>query len=264
MRSRTLMVTVVAAVAALVGCEWTGSDSGSFSWNDNYDVVNFSGTYRGANGSAVARSTKAIPVVGDTTVTSRNASEQVAIGNGMTSNFAGTLSKYPVVVGSVAIFAEGVGGFSDNGAGRLVDSADIPRGTITYASGAWSLDTPIDLSPTQKITATFTYEVTTSGGSNDPIVVQTITVSQTGQYLTMNASNGMVFTGQISGMNVPETVTADAVIVGKFSVSSGSEKIVGTLSDFPEFRTLDGSWVRGRETLDISGYANPATRRNAP
>jgi len=77
-----------------------------------------------------------------------------------------------------------------------------------------------------------------------------------------NASNGLVFTGQINGMDVPENVTAQSVIVAKFSVSSGSEKIVGTLTDTSTQRLLNGSWVRKGETLDVEGFAGPATRRN--
>lgn len=269
MRSKALMGFVVATVTALVGCEWTSSSDGSTSsWNDNYDIVNFSATYRGLEGAPVAVSTSAgqdTPATDDTITTQRITNEHVGtVGAGETA-FSGTVAKFPIIVGSFSMSVDGRA-YVDNRAGRLVDEAAVLHGTINYTSGAWSLNTGVPLTLNAKIHATYTYNVTVAGQPGvvaTPLVVQTITVSQTGQHVTMQASNGMTFTGQINGMNVPSTVTPESTIVAKFSVASGSDKIVGTLTDNSTQRILSGSWVHGKETLDVDGYAGPATRRNA-
>lgn len=257
MRSRVWMGSVVAAVVAMVGCEWTGSDSETFSWNDNYDIVSFSATYRGANGDAVAAGTSVSDSTAGSTV---NDAYQIGTGNDKYT-YSGVLRKHPVVTGSLTITAGAFVLKDVNGDGTLYSATPGASGTVSYQGGGWSITLPDPLSSGVAIMGSYTAEATTdsSGGST---VVKTITVSQTGQYLTFNASNGMVFTGQINGMNAPETVTAESVIVAKFSVSSGSEKIVGTLTDSSTARYLDASWVRKGETLDVKGYASPATRRN--
>ena len=46
MQRKHISLTLAAACAALfAGCEW-GSTSGSDSWSDSYDSMNFGGTYR--------------------------------------------------------------------------------------------------------------------------------------------------------------------------------------------------------------------------
>jgi hypothetical protein len=265
------MGTVVAAVTALVGCEWTGSDDGTTSsWNQNYDIVSFSATYRGDGGAPVAISTSAqveTPGTSAETITKRVTNERVGTTVQSVGTYMGSVAHFPVVSASLTLSVDGMGSYIDNGAGRLVDENGLIRGTFVPASGTWTLTLVANEIPAGKaITASYTYNVTLAGqpGSvSNPTVVQTITVSQTGEHLTMNASNGMVFTGQINGMNIPATVTPQSVIVAKFSVASGSEKIVGTLTDTSTQRILSGSWVHGQETLDVAGYAGPATRSNA-
>ncbi len=258
--SSAMAVPALIAAAMMAGCEWTGSSNTSGTWNDRYDVVNFSATYRGPGGAAVARSASAgsAPAENGSDVRIRN--EHIATSTGGT-RFSGTLKFSPLVVGSLGISAGGLG-LVDNGSGELVDAAGETRGAISYSSGAWTIDLSTFGSIDSGTKLYASYNATGSITPDTPIVVQTITVQQTGQHLTMQASNGMTFTGTINGMNVPRDVTPQSVIVAKFTVRSESgDRIVGTLTDSSSQRILSGSWVRGRETLDVQGVAPAATRR---
>ncbi len=256
--SRAMAVPAIIAATMMAGCEWTGSGNSSGTWNDRYDVVNFSATYRGADGSAVARSASAVSETTANDVRVRN--EHIATSTGG-SRFSGTLQFSPVVVGSVGISVGGLG-LVDNGSGGLVDGAGESRGSVAYSSGAWAIDVTSygAIDSGTKLYATYNAAGHTAPAT--PILVQTMTVQQTGQHLTMLASNGMTFSGTINGMDVPREVTAQSTIVAKFTVRADSgDRIVGTLTDSSTQRILSGSWVRGRETLDVRGFAGPATRR---
>lgn len=65
------------------------------------------------------------------------AGEQVAVADGIATDYSGALGNLPAIRGSVA-FTDGVESFADNGDGTLLGS-NGGSGTIDYRTGAWAL-----------------------------------------------------------------------------------------------------------------------------
>lgn len=88
--------------------------------------------------------------------------------------------------------------------------------------------------------------------------ITAVTVSQSGQNLTMRFNNGVQMSGKFTAVN--QTGTADNggydTYNAQFEVKNGSvSKFVGTLNydGTTGYRMLDGSWTWGRNTYDIHG-----------
>ncbi len=150
-------------------------------------------------------------------------------------------------------------------------------GAIQYSSGAWSLTiTPkMPSSATIKVTYSYYTGVIDNGGGGggsstvrpsgidttafDPLVVTAITVTQTGQNLTMSLNNGVVMSGKFTSVRKTASQDADTgagadTYNAQFQVSSGSDcKLVGTLNyDYPTHnRMLDGTWTWGKKVFDV-------------
>lgn len=139
-------------------------------------------------------------------------------------------------------------------------------GSIQYESGAWSLSVSPKMPSSQSISVTYSYYTETSASYTgidttkfDPTRVSAITVSQTGQNLTMSFNNGVVMAGRFTSVRQTAAVSKDTgagadTYNAQFQVSSGSEaKMVGTLYyDYPTHnRVLDGTWTWGRKTFDV-------------
>ena len=146
-------------------------------------------------------------------------------------------------------------------------------GAIQYTSGAWSLTVSPKMPSTESIRVTYSYYtgvVTPSGGGStttytgintedfDPKSVTAITVTQTGQNLTMTLNNGVVMSGKFTSVRQTAAVSEDTgaganTYNAQFQVSGTNAKMVGTLYyDYPTHnRILDGTWTLGKKTFDI-------------
>ena len=51
---RLLMISGLILVVAASGCEWSSSGDGGTTWSDEYNWLNFSGTYRAPDGGVAA------------------------------------------------------------------------------------------------------------------------------------------------------------------------------------------------------------------
>ncbi len=127
----------------LAGCDWeTSSDS----YNSRYNFLNFSGVYRGVNGGLLVTdySSELSSPSGEGSIGTTNnvASEQIATGNGVKDDFAGSLDQNNIIPGSLSIEVQGnVWTFTDPAPfeGVLV-AAEGASGNINYDTGAWSLN----------------------------------------------------------------------------------------------------------------------------
>lgn len=245
-------VTAALCAGLFSGCEWTGSD-GESSWSGSYDDMNFSGTYRtGVTASSGAPT--------DGSVKTISVSEK--IGTFTTSNtaYSGKLHG-GVVPGSVSISA-GDYKYSDDGSGTLKGNVQTAgNGTINYSSGGWILTIGdwIGSPSSGDIIAAYSYTTDVEGGgevgADDAKTIRSITVSQTGQHLTMIFSNGLTMTGKFTTVN--ETGGAGGTTYNAaFEVSSSGNKFVGTLDSAGGIRRINGTWISGKARYDVAGTAN--------
>ena len=233
MRQRNVLLTsaVAAVIGLTVGCEWTGTSSEE-SWNDAYAWVNFSGTYRLYNAVAATPGTPGTPSETETEVPVSNESQGLTTVGG--TGYNGQVAKRPVVAGSLTL---NVGGyvFNDDGSGVL-SGADGISGTITYGTGAWSVDTGSGTGGGLPIRATYSYlqtgTIINPGTPGTPgSAITTFTVNQQGNLLTFTDNNGTVFSGRVTGANVPSDSRSSGNVRLNFEVTaSNNAKIIGTLS----------------------------------
>jgi len=233
MRQRNVLLTsaVAAVIGLTVGCEWTGTSSEE-SWNDAYAWVNFSGTYRLYNAVAATPGTPFTPseTETETEVPVSNESQGLTTVGG--TGYNGQVAKRPVVAGSLTL---NVGGyvFNDDGSGTLTGGAS---GTINYGTGAWSADTGSGTDGGLPIRATYSYlqtgTIINPGTPGTPgSAITTFTVNQQGNLLTFTDNNGTVFSGRVTGANVPSDSRSSGNVRLNFEVTaSNNAKIIGTLS----------------------------------
>jgi len=112
----------------MIGCEWESVD-------DESGTAGATGPINaGSGGTSITCGEKTEN--GDGTIWIK--SELVAMGDGISTVYAGTLCFQPLVPGSVTFSAAGFG-FSDDGNGNLVGTAGTD-GTVSYLSAGWTLD----------------------------------------------------------------------------------------------------------------------------
>lgn len=244
---------VAAAVCLVAGCEWSSSSSGD-SWSDAYNDMNFAGTYRSAS---VQTSTD-----GTTTTTRTVSNERVGtVSTGNSASF--NLGNSPVVAGSVVITVGGDITFQDNGSGTLTCTSSHAgaSGTISYDSGAGTVFFDGDPYVGQPIVASYSFTATSTGGSNSSSArsITSVTVSQSGQHLTLHCNNGYVLSGRFNHVNTlsQETTTSSGRYNAQFEVSNDAGvKMVGTLQHVNSYRQLDGTLTDSTGTYDITGTAS--------
>ena len=257
MRSAATKILTVSALCSVLfaGCEWTGSGSDE-SWSNSYDDMNFSATYRvGTTVSGGGTPTPTTPADEFRTI---SVSENVGSYTFGTRAYSGKLHG-GVVAGSVQITAGGYI-YADNGSGQLTGNTPAAgNGSINYGSGAWSFTvntfSGADFASSGTIKAAYAYTEAVSGGSDgggvptdQGVKIKSITVTQTGQRLRFNLSNGLVMEGQFGKVNkVGNGYNA------QYEVSSKNNKMVGTLDSTSGTRILDGTWISGKNTYDIHG-----------
>ena len=260
MKHNFLFTGAVAAIVGLtVGCEWTGTSSEE-SWNDAYSWVNFSGTYRLYN------TVDATPGSSGTTSTSTKTAEVSNENHGNTTatdTYSGTLRRLPVVEGSVSL---NIGGtvFTDQGGGVLSGGQG---GTVNYVTGYWSARLAGLPLVGLAIRASYSYSYegtdTTPGTPATPgSTITYFTINQQGNLLTFTDNQGVVYSGRVTGANVPsESRTAGNVRLNFEVTAANGAKIVGTLSgDWSggtsgtlSNRSLLGTYSRGGNHVDLQG-----------
>ena len=273
MRAHLLLAPVLSATALLVGCEWTSSDG--ITWDESYNNVNFSGTYNLGTGLEDSSGQNVSSTGSESVYTSGGEVRSKTYGKGVSSGTVGG----SVVPGSVSVVSTGSStetyeaSFADDGAGTLNGGED-GNGSIIYSTGAWSipdnwvakrvntktpLKTPVI---TQTIVRWQTEAVTNTIPGYTNIVVQYVTVHQSGQNVTMTFSNGNTFSGKISGFSTDaDTIEHASSVIAKFNVSGANGKIVGTLNSLASSRQLDGVWTNGGSSHAIVGSAIGSGRK---
>ena len=270
---------LTAALALLVaGCEWSGT-SDSNSWNGAYDAMNFSGTYRtvtkqsSTSTSTTTTTTSDSSGSGGTTEVQYSATETKWKTSNSQLNYSNLQTSHPnIVPGSVQVSLGGQTAFKDDGQGNLVSvsSSDMGSGSVSYEAGtvAFRILVPVGV---VDITISYSYiESESIGGKSSEVSTSTtttttgtkvtaITVSQSGQNLTMRLNNGIVMSGRFTTVQQTGKINEDTnagynTYNAQFEVASGKEsRLVGSLNyDLSSgYRTLNGTWTWGKNTYDV-------------
>lgn len=288
------LVTLLAAMAAFLGCDGWKSGGGALTWDDSYGFANFNGLYRGVDNPIVFAFSKASTVPSSTNNVSTNSVTQnlennfhvLATGNGSKTVFSSNLGGdflLPVVVrGSLTIVAGGLT-FTDNNG--VLTAQDGSSGTVVYETGAWTLNFAAAPANGVDIVAKYTYQVTTlsnsggtstsSGGSVESTAemgstIHTFNIRHLGNLVTITDSNGDVYEGNIDGLDYQRSginsAVADGPVVATFTAQGTSRgvgvRIVGSLQGRivgPKLsnRIVQGTWIQdNNRTGDILGEAS--------
>lgn len=275
---RILGIAMCAVVAAglMAGCEWSTSSEHNSSWNDSYNWVNFSGTYRSAAGGMLVTDYTSTPSTPGATNTYTATESGGSLAGGSLSA-SGKASKHPIVPKSFTLQVGSDVSLADDGTGTLSGSGGT--GTVSYDAGTWSF-TLADTQWSQwkrNITISYAYQVGNSGSSSGTKsgssgkAIYSFVVAQQGEKLTITDNNGATYKGHISnlrstsGMTSTNSMPRDGdVIVASFSTSGTSAAgkqvtITGTFqgnvaSSVFTGRTMQGTWIEaGGKTGDING-----------
>lgn len=246
------------------GCEWEESGAEG-TWSDSYSWINFSGLYRGVNGTLVRNFASASSTTdGDdtptvTVVSNENGgvapASQTAL-NGMLVNKPG------ITPGSVSIVllpgapGDSSGSATDNGSGVLIGSFNLVgidpasnfpmEGTINYSTGVWVLNLPAPglLTPAAiRVSYTYSAEEAASGGGTETELdvaggpVTTMLVEQVGNRLRFVDSNGNEQQGVLSVVSLAggdrtgrSSGGVSATYEVKGTISGKSVKITGSFT----------------------------------
>jgi hypothetical protein len=280
---------------ALAGCEWSGSGDDN-SWNDRYNFVNFSGTYKGVGGGYLVSDYSESVSSPDSTRTDETVPNT---GSPYAYAFSGTLRHTPIdgfvdlVVGGDTLVE------TSPGSGVLTNFSSSAGGTINYTTGRITATRLFDWAGAAGA-ATYTYTPSgatgesTSQGSSHPIYA--FNVEQQGQNLRIVDNNGSVYEGSFGSIRTTSGVDQDTAgqvvfasgdqIIGTFeaSGSSGSRSVkmtgsfeatVGstTLSGSGDNmstsmkltnRKIQGTWIEPKLTAEINGVAAGSVTVVAP
>lgn len=129
-------------------------------------------------------------------------------------------------------------------------------GTVAYTSGAWTLVLSTGMASSSSISVTYSYYSSTTGvdaSTFDATKVTAITVSQTGQNLTLALNNGVTMAGRFTSVHKSTSSNVD-LYNAQFQVSGSGNKLVGTLSydQANMVKVLNGTWTSGSKTFDVS------------
>lgn len=283
MKNPILRTAVLAAsvLIAFTGCDWeSGGDSNSF--NGRYNWVNFSGVYRPTSGLYVVTNfSDGVGAGGGDEDATDTASETIAMGDGTTTTFNGTLTNNSVVPDSVVISTSGFT-LSDDGNGNLVGAG--ATGAIEYATGSWSVDfggsAPDDGSP---LIASYSFAIgagsgggTTLGSSGFELF--SFVVEQGGERIVLTDNTGRSYTGNMGTIRSTRGDSQDTLsdtaapvagdqIIGLFNaegitpagfpvtITGTLQAVVGAASQLTN-RTMQGTWI---EQGGVAGDINAQT-----
>ncbi|MBQ7667672.1 MAG: hypothetical protein IJS46_06730 [Kiritimatiellae bacterium] len=253
MQRKSSFPAFAAALAALVaGCEWT-STSSSDSWSGSYDAMNFAGTYRSsASLTSSSGESDGSPVA-----------YSESIGSISSKSFSGKLSKTPVVPGSVVISVSDGFSYHDDSAANIVDDNGNTVGAISYSGGGVSLS--FSGQKTGSVSVSYSYYPGTTTAGTDAATsdstlsnISSITVSQSGQNLSMTTNTGLKMSGKFTAVR-QTSGTEDSTVKtfnAQFQVSSSNGyTFVGTLNhDLSSgYCTLNGTITKGKAAADVQG-----------
>ena len=270
MQRKSTTLSLVALASLLVGCEWTSSSGGSSSWSDSYDAMNFAGTYR------ISTIVQSGTSDDDSSASGSQFTDSFSTVTAEISEYSGTTSRHPIVKKSVTIRLGSSYAFHDlDGSGTLTSENITGTATINYSNGNWAIhfsDVPT-AAIGQKITVSYQVGTSTYGIDTtiyDPTLITAITVSQTGQYLTMKLNNGVSMSGRFTTVRQTGQVNKDTgaganTYNAQFEVSGGNSKLVGTLNyDYPSHnRYMDGTWTYGNKVYDVHAIGPAWTESGA-
>ena len=184
-RVLSMAVCAVAAVALMTGCEWSSSSEHNETWNDSYNWVNFSGTYRSVAGGMLVTDYTTTPSTPGATNNYNSTESGGTMASGSTSA-SGTTKYKPIIPGSFSAVVGEVT-LADDGNGTLYGEGG--SGTVSYAGGTWSIH--VD-----------------SGSSSE-----TASASESGGYLDANATSKSGSTGHKSIVPKSFTITVGDVVM---------------------------------------------------
>lgn len=241
-------------LCVLTGCEWTAG-SGTTSWDDSQNFVDFSGSYKASDGGVLVRQFGATNTITTNTTYSTNtvSSEYLATGDGVLTAFSGQLGQSPVR-GSLTIFTVGGYRFTDSAfvmgdtVSLEVTPADGSTGTFNYSTRAWALTFPAPIANGTQILGTYQYvsssQVINPVQGNHGNAIYSFVVYQTGNKIQLVDSNGARYDGTIGTMRTtngkqidlsdPTTILpSTGTVVAQFSATGTSQgykvTIVGVL-----------------------------------
>ena len=141
-------------------------------------------------------------------------------------------------------------------------------GAILYKSGSWSLTLDPAITKTSTIVIHYSYyeENSKADAPLKPITTSTttgsdvtaLTVSQSGQNLTITLNNGIVMKGKFTNVQQTGKVNQDTnagynTYNAQFQVQTKDNKFVGSLNyDLSNgYRMLNGTWTWGKSSYDV-------------
>ena len=292
MQRKSISLALAAACAALfAGCDW-GSSSSESSWSGSYDAMNFGGTYRIATVALTSTTTTTTEnstntnTNTDTSSTSESdvQSKEIGTTSSTETNYNGELNAN-IVPGSVSVLIGDALAFQDLNSNQTLTASGVNgTGTVTYSTGTIQFKLKGTIASGQKIVAYWRFYKDTTGeagsgsgsGSSsststtttrltgidttkfDKTNVTAITVSQTGQYVTVHINNGVTMTGRFTSVRQTGEIAEDTgaganTFNAQFEVSGTNSRMVGTLNyDYPSHnRMLDGTWTYGNKVFDV-------------
>jgi hypothetical protein len=258
---------ILPGLMLMAGCDWQGG-GGADTWGDQYNVVNFSGIYRGTDGvPLVSDYTESGTVGGNTTI----AHEVVGTANGAQQAFGKSLSRGEIVPGSITVLAAGIT-FTDDGVGAWNGGIG---GSVSYALGQVYIVFPAPPANGTVIEISYEYRVVNSGASGSAIVA--LTVWHDGEQLSITDNNGRQYKGKLGeprGTGSPQADTngnevLTGIVLSQFeakgtSAAGVSVRMVGTFQGEAAGvgggglidRRIIGTWIENNgRTGDINGIA---------
>lgn len=225
-------ITFIAAMAVLNGCEWSSPDD-SGSWSSSYTWINFAGTYTPAAGATYLVSDYAPQT--STPASTQSTSQSLGTSDGLiTATFSGTLANLPVAASVVVRAGSWV--LTDSAAdGNLTGTTG--SGTVNYSTGLVTVNW--NAAPAAGVNTIVTYNYSIAGTPANPSAasspaIYSLILSQTGQQLVATDSNGMTYSGRITGVSQGGGDTTGATsgsVVANFALTgSNGSRIVGTLN----------------------------------
>ncbi len=134
-RVLSMALCAAAAAALMTGCEWSSSSDHNETWNDSYNWVNFSGTYRSVAGGMLVTDYTTTPSTPGAT-NNYSATESGGWMDAGATTRSGTTKNKPIIPGSFSVVVGEVT-LADDGTGTL--SGNGGSGTVSYAGGTWSI-----------------------------------------------------------------------------------------------------------------------------
>lgn len=147
----------------------------------------------------------------------------------------------------------------------IIISGQSGAGAILYSSGSWSLELNPAIKANASIVVRYSYYLKNSAAAGTSTIntstgteVTALTVSQSGQNLTITLNNGIVMSGKFTNVQQTGKVNQDTnagynTYNAQFQVQTKGNKFVGSLNyDLSNgYRMLNGTWTWGKSSYDV-------------